>query len=153
MKIRNGFVSNSSSSSFVCQICSASKTGFDCSAEELGFVVCENDHTFCESHLTKDKKFTDEDDYYVSSECCPICQYEDMSYSDMRRYFLKTTTVTEDEVFSEIKKVNKRRKKLYDNEYVEYAMKANGTTADDILTKLKELYPNYNSFIKFLREK
>jgi hypothetical protein len=46
MKIRKGFVSNSSSSSYICEICE----------EEMGdyHYSCENGHMFCEDHLEED---------------------------------------------------------------------------------------------------
>jgi hypothetical protein len=59
MKIRSGFVSNSSSSSFTCDICGNTESGYDASAAELGFKRCQNDHTFCEDHLIE-VEFTDD---------------------------------------------------------------------------------------------
>ena len=61
MKIRNGFVSNSSSSSFTCEICGNSESGFDASPYDLGFVVCINDHIICEDDQLEDVKLTDEE--------------------------------------------------------------------------------------------
>lgn len=55
MKIRNGFVSNSSSSSFICDACGAVESGMDCSLEDMGFLECVNGHTFCEDHKLKGK--------------------------------------------------------------------------------------------------
>lgn len=50
MKIRQGFVSNSSSSSFICDICGMTEAGSDCeSMSDYGLVECNNGHTFCES--------------------------------------------------------------------------------------------------------
>jgi hypothetical protein len=51
MKTREGFVSNSSTTTFVCDICSNSEGGMDCSAAEVGFARCINEHEFCEAHL------------------------------------------------------------------------------------------------------
>ena len=52
MKIRNGFVSNSSSSSFTCEVCGFSEETYDGSGEYEWF-TCENGHTFCEKHKRK----------------------------------------------------------------------------------------------------
>jgi len=49
MKIRNGFVSNSSSSSFICQICREDYEGD--SLNEAEMIYCKNNHLFCKSHL------------------------------------------------------------------------------------------------------
>ena len=51
MKIRNGFVSNSSSSSFVCCVCDEILSGWDASPSDLGMKMCVNGHTFCECHM------------------------------------------------------------------------------------------------------
>ena len=50
MKIRNGFVSNSSSSSFVCNVCGNVESGMDASASDLGMPECVNGHIFCDGH-------------------------------------------------------------------------------------------------------
>lgn len=47
MKIRNGFVSNSSSSSFVCNLCSNVESGYDMCMSEAGFVECESCGDVC----------------------------------------------------------------------------------------------------------
>jgi len=58
MKIRKGFVSNSSSSSFICEVCSNTQGGWDMVLNEAGMVECVNGHVFCESHMmAKDEKF------------------------------------------------------------------------------------------------
>lgn len=49
-KYRLSFVTNSSSSSFLCEICGHMESGYDMGASELGFAQCCNGHTFCEDH-------------------------------------------------------------------------------------------------------
>jgi len=72
MKIRLGFVSNSSSSSFTCVICKEDVSGMDLGIDEAGMCECVNGHIFCQDHLTKQftthdkrqlvmKKMTDEE--------------------------------------------------------------------------------------------
>ena len=46
MKIRNGFVSNSSSSSFICDVSGTDASGWDMCLEEANMYQCENGHTF-----------------------------------------------------------------------------------------------------------
>ena len=54
MKIRTGFVSNSSSSSFTCDFCRNDVSGWDLSLEEAEMSCCENGHTVCDDHLVGD---------------------------------------------------------------------------------------------------
>ena len=56
MKLRKGFVSNSSSSSFVCDVCGYTESGWDMSLEEAEMYECENGHTFCEGHIIEPTK-------------------------------------------------------------------------------------------------
>ena len=42
MKIRNGFVSNSSTSSFICNICGEVEAGMDLSLSDVEMECCEN---------------------------------------------------------------------------------------------------------------
>lgn len=50
MKARLGFVSNSSSSSFVCLVCGEEQGGFDMSITEAGMQSCEHNHIICTDH-------------------------------------------------------------------------------------------------------
>ena len=112
MKVRSGFVSNSSTSSFICEICGENVTGMDISYDDADMFMCHNGHVMCTEHALKDLDSVEkDDDYYdygVPEEFCPICQYQEISYSDARRYLVKTSGIDEDTVFQEIKQVNKR---------------------------------------------
>lgn len=50
MKLRNGFVSNSSSSSFICNFCGDIESGYDSSITDFDMSICEHGHTFCNHH-------------------------------------------------------------------------------------------------------
>ena len=47
MKIRSGFVSNSSSSSFICDVCGREESGYDISLCDCEMRQCRRGHTFC----------------------------------------------------------------------------------------------------------
>ena len=53
MKIRARFVSNSSSSSFCCEVCGTVEGGWDCGLAEVGMTQCANGHIYCQSHAVK----------------------------------------------------------------------------------------------------
>lgn len=188
MKIRIGFVSNSSSSSFVCDICGEEASGMDMTIYEAEMVQCENGHIFCEEHMKKceDKdivreylvdphwnkelaekvsKMTEKefDEWYekdgydilreaksegISSKFCPICSMDIVTEADQVRYLMKVYKITRKEVLDEIKKENKRRKKAYDSEYIQYVYKQKNI--ENIDKEIIEKFKTYDDFEKFL---
>ena len=115
MKKRTGFVSNSSSSSFVCVACGQEESGFDCSPSDFDMVTCKNDHVFCldcavntdqpcvveYTHWKTDEPVHEEyaslEDYRENSEnenelpeiYCPACQMKSISTDELVRYLIK----------------------------------------------------------------
>lgn len=85
MKIRTGFVSNSSTSSFICEVCGNVEAGMDISLSEAGMVECINGHTYCDIHAypfvnpesATESSEEDEDErrYEFPSEKCPLCNF------------------------------------------------------------------------------
>jgi len=182
-KYRKDFVTNSSSSSFVCDICGRSETGMNLGLSEAGMYQCENGHTICEDELFETPNYKeflqdaiDQEDidlinklddmdeseledlsmnyefrYYLPEKYCPICNFTSYSASDMTSYLVKTKGITRDEVFAEIKKINKRRKKLYDTEYVQYVCQKFSLTEKDLIDEVKNQFNTYGMFKKFIR--
>ena len=54
MKIRLGFVSNSSSSSFTCDVSGCSESGMDMGLSEAGMSACAHGHTFYDQYRVED---------------------------------------------------------------------------------------------------
>jgi hypothetical protein len=129
MKNRNGFVSNSSTTSFVCDICNTSESGKDATERDFDMVSCENGHVFhlaClapanETELRAildDAEVRDNEDYDAADEnqirygeylfClperyCPICQFKEVSNQEILRYIFKYL-VSKEELLARIKK-------------------------------------------------
>lgn len=83
MKIRTGFVSNSSSSSFICEVCGRDHDIGFLSLHESGACYCENNHELCIEHLLCSEEelnalYAENKDIYeyIPEKYCPICQGE-----------------------------------------------------------------------------
>lgn len=149
MKIRKSFVANSSSSSFICEICGDGDVYHDsCSLGDIGMCRCVNEHLICQEHLLHDV----ESDYEVPESACPICSMICYSIPEMSTYLLKEYKIPRDEVFAVIKEANKRRKKLYNEEYIKYVFDKFELTEDKMLAILKEKFKSYDEFVRYCCE-
>ena len=190
MKFRKDFVTNSSSSSYVCEICGRTESGWDLGLSECEMMECVNGHVFCcdealekptkeemmkmilengwtnrwDSGIQDYRDYTEEEisamdediifdkwitdgGYYEVPECmCPICQFIEYSEYDLSAYLLKEYGISRDEVFAEVKQLNKRRKKLYENEYITYVCKKFDLNPTEIVAGWKEKFGTYKNF-------
>ncbi len=125
MKIRKGFVSNSSSSSFVCDISGDHEEGMDLTLEEAEMCECVEGHTFNESFLIGSLREYDEDSkedderYEVDKTKCPICCFKAISIEDFLNYLLKEKGKTKEQI---------------------------------IKTEIKKKFKNYNEFCSFIKD-
>jgi hypothetical protein len=103
MKVRLGFVSNSSSSSFTCDVCGGTESGMDCCLSDCEMFICENKHTCCNSHMINNEVDRPEDDYDVEEKYCPLCNFKSISQYDLIRYFKSITNKNEEEICAEIR--------------------------------------------------
>lgn len=191
MKFRKDFVTNSSSSSFICDICGNVESGWDMSLSEADMVQCVNGHTICRDEmLTASREvminlikedaqrswsdfcdITDEelnektneeleemmlnreDGYYaIPEECCPICQFIEYSNADLAKYLEKEYKVSREEVFEKVKQINKRRKKLYDSEYVTEVCLRFNLNPTEIVANLKNQFGTYCKFYNYIHK-
>jgi hypothetical protein len=83
MKIRNGFVSNSSTSSYTCDVCGNTEAAYDLGLEDAGMYQCEHGHCFCEEDLIGPSQ---EERYEISPETCPICTLTHIQESTLLQY-------------------------------------------------------------------
>jgi hypothetical protein len=142
MKIRTGFVSNSSSSSYVCDVCHDSAVSYDMSLEDAEMFECANGHTVHDKcadlktqnflntcgeeeiedsagNLINNPDFNEEGRYEVPAEHCSICQF----------------------------------KVLISNDGLAHLRQKLGINDEDLLKEMKDLYGDYESFKKATKTK
>lgn len=195
MKIRQGFVSNSSSSSYTCNVCGFSEYLWE--APE-GFKYCVLGHGLCEEcyevsgslieelsklpaedaleRLGYDIKYSYAQDllerlkscnnnqdiiydlFYdlltegeLSDELCPVCQLEVITDADMKRYLMKISGIKPETVFEHVKSQNKRRRKLYDHEYITYVCSKLAKDTIELAKEVTQKFEDYGSFKGFIK--
>ena len=102
MKIRSGFVSNSSSSSFICDVCNEDYTSYEASLEEAEMFKCENGHTVCTAHPGIEIEGEADYPYNVSSKYCPLCSFTILEDCTAVKYLLKELGKTEQQLLVEL---------------------------------------------------
>ena len=117
MKIRRGFVSNSSSSSFICDISGNMECGYDMSAEDAEMYECEKGHTFMDQYVLgtyeEREEFyispegarynEDEERYDLPSRFCPVCQFKEIISDEAVMYLMKKCNINMNELKEEIR--------------------------------------------------
>ena len=80
MKTRKGWVANSSTSCFICDVCGTMEGGMDMDLSDFDMSECENGHTVCDSHK-------------LESVALTIEQIRDIMVVDLKS-FVKTWTAS-----------------------------------------------------------
>lgn len=90
MKIRMGFVSNSSSSSFICEVSGEMYSGYDANLENFDLVSCQNGHIFGSQYIKGTKEYieNEDDEEYLKLSCCPICTLQHIAPETTLNYLL-----------------------------------------------------------------
>jgi hypothetical protein len=145
MKIRTGFVSNSSTSSFVCSACGCIEAGRDISIDEVEMLHCINGHYVHESCADNPdlepflkqytieyvEKYGDPDyeeeelqdearsegKYEIPEEHCPICSFEKLSKEDELAYYRWKMDFNKEDVLKSISEEFKSYKEFKDKIY------------------------------------
>lgn len=152
MKLRHGFVSNSSTSSFLCCVCGQMEAGSDsCGMADYGFCRCEHQHEMCTDHMLDGS--------------------EDVSIEQMKKYLLENVVDEEelkemtDENIQEAYEENAseedsvydfperfcpvcQMKSIEDERLTTFILKKLGTTKSEVVKEIQKTYKNYDEFVK-----
>ena len=156
MKIRTGFVSNSSSCSFTCDFCARTESGWDLGLSEAGMVKCINGHTSCENHqkdgaFSAEKTIAEQKEILLKDPDWCMTIKPDMSDREIEKLYDKWAAgdaryslpaalcsfCTLDEVMN-------------DN-LVAYLLKSTDVTREQVLEQIREQFVGYDEFKNFIK--
>lgn len=162
MKFRKDFVTNSSSSSFICEVCGRDESGFDLSLEDAGMMECVNGHVFCCNEALKRSSKEEMIKIILENSWNEKYNYRTGEYE----------LITEDELiemddldlWSDFCKEGEyydvpecvcpicQFEAYSDYDLIKYLLKEYNLNTEDILAAWKERFGTYNEFKKWLRE-
>ena len=174
MKIRYGYVSNSSSSSFVCSVCGYVDGGYDYDPlEDFGVMFCEYGHCFCVTHMTPEMQAVFSEKSEVSVDLIKRILESKMKHTKSQYTKEDLSELLEDEKW--LKDAAEDPSLLCDldlvyecppvvcpicsfkefeaNNALEFLMKKHGYTAQSLLEEISGQFSSYSEFLSFLKEK
>lgn len=152
MKIRLGFVSNSSSSSYTCSVCGSTESGMDMNLRDAEMVECVNGHDVCVNHLSQAdlpieaKRKALMTDQYLSVESRNEIRL--MSDEEVEERFEDEGIYHYPEEYCPICQF----KAIEKGDILAYLMKEYNLTDDAILETLKTKFKTYGEFLDSLKK-
>lgn len=158
MKIRKGFVANSSSNSYTCDVCGEECAGRDIGLSECEMFQCINNHTICIEHqidVTNEMKRTMLRNYTCSyssdEEVAEIKKQADiLTGYQLEDYF--------DKIFDEYEYESPPERcpicqfqEISSKEAIQYIFKKNNTTKEEVMKEMKNSFSNYSELQKYLK--
>lgn len=176
MKFRKDFVTNSSSSSFICSISGNAESGYDCGPEDVGMVQCTNDHIFYEQYQRSESDISLEEcrpyilqalkDYLKSNPGSKenilaaingINALESGNYSDImnlldENHLYKDEVIYESDGIGEIKCPICSFHNIEQDALKRYIEKTTGKTFDEYKAEALNQFDTLEDFENFLKE-
>lgn len=156
MKIRKCHVTNSSSSSFICDICGREESGYDMCLSEAYMFECVNGHIFCTDEAIEN---TDEVIKLIFDQELHLEKNngrEDYTEEELRSWeFEKLVRFYSDGYYDVPECICPicQFEHYTDRDMVEYLLKKYNLKEEDVLRDWKLLFKNYDNFEKYLKTK
>lgn len=160
MKIRNGFVSNSSSSSFTCDVCGTTESGMDAGLRDFDMSECIMGHTFCNCHTDRRLTASEMREGLIDGEKSKTY----LKPEDIQSNVDKLVAMTDSEIEVEFDENDDcyevfpcmcplcMMDDITENDALQYLLTKNGLTVKDVLGEVKTRFNgNYKEFNNYLR--
>lgn len=160
MKIRTGFVSNSSSSSFTCDVCGITESGMDASLYDFEMSQCVRGHTFCNCHTNRKPTVAEMRQGFIDGEKSRTYRKPKDIQDDVDKFI----AMSDSEIVKEFEENDRcyevlscvcpicMMDEITDNDALQYLLVKNNLTLKGVLDEVKTRFNgNYKEFNDFLR--
>jgi hypothetical protein len=163
MKIRTDFVTNSSSTCYVCEISGekeATGNGDDTTRQDLGFMVCEKGHSFKSKYAIRDedviRKALENKIKEINSKNCSECEKTEEIKEMLKELPGSIEYIIEDDPFgcgvpSEMCPIC-QMKYISESNMLKFLLKNFESTTMDVVGSMKKRYSSYDEMVKDLKE-
>lgn len=169
MKIRNGFVSNSSSSSFVCDACGTDYDGYDGDYGDIRHLNCCNGHNLCSDceigedtprlSIEQMREILIQENSGNSGYIKLLSRARDSEITELYTSEFGDEDETDDDSFDDGCDIGVKRcpicqyTEMREIDAINYLLIQGGITKSELLKKMKSDFPNYADLKKFLSQK
>jgi hypothetical protein len=161
MKTRQGFVSNSSSSSFICCLSGHMESGMDLSKSEAGMVECENGHTFLEKYQISRKEMTVTEWREWYTAWCKKYEWRECYLTDLEKTDKEFMDFIEDEMKYEFEEDGIDPTQcpvctftdLPYEDVAKFFLAQLGITRKEFALTMKEQFGDYTAFYTYIKDK
>jgi hypothetical protein len=154
MKRRNGFVSNSSSSSFICDVSGGVESGWDLCLSEAYMAECENGHVFYDRYGKFDGEIKEKIISRVTSESYGGYYHEEDALNIIREASILEDLFELDDMryslFHECCPICSMHNVSSDDRAA-YALKLLDMSKEELTKKIKETFDSYEEFQTAIR--
>lgn len=160
MKIRKGFVSNSSSSSFVCDVCNESASGMDMCLSDAQMFECIVGHVVCDDH-----ELSSATDYYnldLEGKRAYCLEFADLVYISKDKIKEIESEEELDNIYSDDVSNEERYykpksccpccqlKEPTTEQILEFLLAERKSTREDVIKQIQEQFNDYDEMSKKL---
>lgn len=159
MKLRSDFVTNSSSSSFLCEICGYETSGYDMSYRDADMYQCVNGHEFCTHHaveLSRDEMlklilengWNSKWDYSLKETVTvPEIELKEMDDDALMAFIVDSYSEVPEEVCPICTMQN-----YNDGDILKYLLKEKDMNEESVFAEIKEKFSTYQEFKEYLKK-
>ena len=148
MKVRKGVVSNSSSSSYVCDVCGYDVSGWDMCLSEAEMVCCDADHIMCEEHVHSSIRSIGREKL---EELCKETEIKPDEYNDedLADEVWQDILNNDREIPSDICPIC-QFKNLTQSDHIAYVKYAHALDENIVLGEIRERFKSYREFVEWI---